>query len=283
MLCTIAGLDPSGGAGIAADLRTFAAHGGWGTAVLTAVTAQDKGGVHALWAEPPERIRAQLRAALRAAPRALKTGMLATRAALEAIADVLDEVLDGVPQDERPPLVVDPVLAAGRDGTALLEAAALAHLTPRLGPHATLLTPNLPEAAELLERIEIPPGEEREAAEALRARGWRAVLLKGGHGTGSTCRDVLAEPGGSTVFERPRVSPAATNGQGAGLHGTDLHGTGCALSAAITARLAHGETLTVACQAAGDWLHALIEQAVRDGSDRLAPRTRTLPPDGCGR
>ncbi len=274
MLCTIAGLDPTSGGGLAADLRTFAAHGGWGTAVLTAVTAQDEGGVRAVRPEDPQAIRTQLQAALAMAPGALKTGMLATRAVLEAIAGILDETWGDAAQ--RPPLVVDPVLAAGRGGIPLLEAAAIPRLAPRLGPHAALLTPNLPEAACLLGHREIAPGEEAAAAVALRAQGWAAVLLKGGHGRGGTCRDVFCEARGERVFERPRL--LGSDGRPA-----DLRGTGCALSAAIAARLGLGEPLVAAVEAAGDDLHAAIAEAARSGSTRWVFRTGTLPPDRRGR
>lgn len=249
MLCTLAGLDPTGGAGIAADLRTFAAHGGWGTAVVTAIALQDEEGVRAVHPVDPEVLRAQLQAALLAGPAALKVGMLATRELLEAAADVLDE-------HGAPPLVLDPVLAAGAGG-ALLEAEALPALSERLAPHTTVLTPNLPEAARLLGLDELAQGSEVEAAHALRELGWSAVLLKGGHGAGTTCVDRLVTATGEQAFERPRVP------------GPTLRGTGCTLASAIAANLAAGVELEEAVRAAGDWLHGEIARAHASGSTTL--------------
>lgn len=249
MLCTIAGLDPTGGAGIAADLRTFAALGGWGTAVVTAIALQDEGGVRAVHPVAPDAVRDQLRAALARYPAALKTGMLATANLLAAVADVLDAA-------EVPPLVVDPVLAAGAGG-ALLEDAALAGLAERLAPHATLLTPNLPEAARLLDRAAIAPGEERAAATALLELGWQAVLLKGGHGQGATCIDHLVGPEGAQAFSRPRLA------------GPTLRGTGCTLASAIAAHLGRGMPLADAVEGAGDWLHEQIARAHAAGARTL--------------
>ncbi len=258
VLCAIAGLDPTGGAGIAADLRAFAAHGGWGTAVVTALTLQDERGVQALRPVEAATVAAQVGTALRTQPAALKVGMLATLEVLEAVAGALDDA-------GAPPLVLDPVLAASAGGL-LLEERALPALAARLAPHTTLLTPNLPEAARLLGLGAIPEGGPLEAARALRALGWQAVLLKGGHGAGETCVDHLVEAGGEHAFSRARVP------------GPPLRGTGCTLSAAIAARLGAGEPLAAAVRGAGDWLHDLIVQASASGSGRLLP----LPPAARG-
>jgi hydroxymethylpyrimidine/phosphomethylpyrimidine kinase len=246
-LCTIAGSDPTGGAGLQADLRVFAAHGCHGSAVPTALTVQDRSGVHSVTAVDPALVRAQVDVVLAdLRPAVLKIGMLATRMNLEAVANALD--LSGAP-----PLVLDPVLAAGAGG-ALLDADAVAALAPRLAPHTTLLTPNLPEAARLLGRALIAPGQEEACAEALRAQGWRAVLLKGGHGSGDTLRDVLVTPDGAWTFSHPRIP------------GGPFHGTGCTLSSAIAARLARGESLPDAVAHATAWLQRLLRKSAALGS-----------------
>ena len=244
-LCTIAGSDPTGGAGLQGDLRTFAAHGGHGTGIVTAITVQDERGVSDLSAVDAALVRAQLDVVLTGQdrPRALKIGMLAQGATLHAVADAFD-------RHGAPPLVVDPVLSAGAGGTLLAESA-LPALTARLAPHAVLLTPNLPEAARLLGREAIGAGEEVNAAEALRALGWRSVLLKGGHGEGRTVRDVFVDPDGTQEIVHPRVA------------GGPFHGTGCALSAAIAARLGRGELLRTAIPAASGYVHRLVEHAAR--------------------
>ncbi len=243
---------------MAADLRTFAAHGGFGTAVVTALTAQDEAGVQSVEPVQPALVGAQLRSALATGPSALKTGMLATRGILEAIAEILAEGLaEGLGTEPTPPLVVDPVLVAGTGGRPLLEEEAVDLLAPRLAPYAALLTPNLPEAARLLGRSSIEAGDEPEAGRALLSRGWRAVLLKGGHGRGATAVDLLFTEDGEHGFERER------------LPGPTVHGTGCALSAAIAARLGRGEGLVEAVGGAGDWLHGRIAAALATGAGRL--------------
>lgn len=246
-LCTIAGSDPTGGAGLQGDLRTFAAHGGHGCGVVTALTAQGPEGVRRVEVVRPELVAAQLEAAIEVVrPVALKTGMLATAAVLEAVAGVFDRA---------PPaaLVVDPVLAAGAGGR-LLEPSAVALLGERLAPHAVLITPNLPEAARLLGGRALPAGEEEGAGEALLAAGWKAVLLKGGHGDGPTSVDRLFTPDGLTAFEHAR------------LPGPPVHGTGCALAAAVTARLGRGASLVEAVGGATEYVHQALRRARRLGT-----------------
>ena len=246
-LCTIAGSDPTGGAGLQADLRVFAAHGGHGTAIATAITVQDRGGVREVAPMSGALVRAQADTVLGSVrPAALKIGMLAEASILAAVADALDEF-------GAPPLVVDPVLTAGAGGSLLTEDAIDA-LRGRLARHTTLLTPNLPEAARLLGRPPIATGEEEEVTAALRAQGWSAVLLKGGHGEGPEVVDVLDAGAGVLRFARPRID------------GGPFHGTGCALSAAIAVQLGRGATLARAVEAAGDWMHALLTRAAADGS-----------------
>lgn len=250
-LCTIAGSDPTGGAGLQADLRVFAAFAGHGTAVATALTVQDQGGVRAVHAVDAAVVRAQLDLVLTGVrPVAMKTGMLASGDVLAAVADALDA-------HEVPLLVVDPVLSADLGGV-LLPDEAIDGLTERLAPHARLLTPNLPEAARMLGLERIEAGAEEDAARALRARGWQAVLLKGGHGEGREVLDLLLDDAGVHRFRHWRLS------------GGPYHGTGCALSAALTARLGRGETLSDAVEGATAYVQRLLKQAEEDGSWTLA-------------
>lgn len=223
---TIAGSDSSGGAGIQADLKTFSAFGVYGASALTALTAQNTHGVQGVHAVPAAFIVAQIDAVLGDLDvGAIKTGMLAS----SEIVEVVTKRLEASPLI---PLVVDPVMVA-TSGDALLDPAAIDILRKRLLPRAFLITPNLPEAAKLLGTIEAKSeGEMAEQARAILAFGCRAVLLKGGHGEGPEALDLLVQRDGSVVrFVRPRVATRAT------------HGTGCTLSAAITALLAGGVKL----------------------------------------
>jgi hydroxymethylpyrimidine/phosphomethylpyrimidine kinase len=243
---SIAGSDSSGGAGIQADVATFAAFGVRAATVVTALTAQDTTGVHAVVDVAPAFVAQQLDAVLDdVAVGAAKTGML-HRA---AVVDVVVERLRARPV---PALVVDPVIVA-TSGDALLEPAGVAALRERLLPLATLVTPNLHEAEAL---TGIPVGsvaEMRAAARALVALGARAALVTGGHLVGDAV-DVLYD--GSEVRElaAPRVATGRT------------HGTGCALSAAITAGLARGQPLGEAVAAAKRWITRALETAPAIGA-----------------
>jgi hydroxymethylpyrimidine/phosphomethylpyrimidine kinase len=246
-LCTIAGSDPTGGAGFQADLATFRAHGAPGYGVATALTRQDRAGVHAIEPRDPALVAGELADLLdRHDFGALKTGMLATGAIVDAVGAVFDA------RGARN-LVVDPVLAASGGGR-LLDDEGEARLAARLGPHAALLTPNLDEAAALLGRASLEDADAEGAGRLLRERGWAAVLVKGGHGRGANAVDVLVESGGVTRFESPRLS------------GPPVHGTGCALSAAIAARLARGEALADAVRGAKSYVHRLIGAAHAAGT-----------------
>ncbi|MEU5873788.1 bifunctional hydroxymethylpyrimidine kinase/phosphomethylpyrimidine kinase [Glycomyces sp. NPDC047369] len=247
---TIAGSDSGGGAGIQADLHTFAAHGVHGTSVLTAITAQNTRGVTAAEPVAEALVRAQLDAVLADFPvAAVKTGMLGGTALLEAVAEY------GA-ADRLPNLVVDPVMVT-TTGDSLYAGDPAAYLGG-LGPLATVLTPNLIEAQLLLGRAIASVEEMREAARALATYGPRAVLVKGGHlDDGSperrdTAVDVLWSDGRMLDLAAPRV---ATRND---------HGTGCTLASAIAARLALGHPLpqavagakvyvTEALKAAADW------------------------------
>lgn len=238
-LCTIAGSDPTGGAGLQGDLKTFAAHGVRGTAVVTALTVQGAGGVSRVMAVPPDLVAEQLEVVLaEVRPAALKTGMLWDGPTIRAVAGCLG-------RSYRSPLVVDPVLAASAGGD-LLQPDALAALKQALIPLATVLTPNLPEAARLLGRGAIGPRDVEAAAVALLSLGCPAVLLKGGHGEGSEAVDLLATARGVERFALPRIA------------GADPHGTGCALSAALAARLARGTPLSDAVRGAKSYVHRAL-------------------------
>ncbi len=217
---SIAGSDPSGGAGIQADLKTFAARGTYGMAALTALTAQNTQGVTGVHLVPPDFVAAQI-AAVFADIRvdAVKIGMIATAEIAEAVAEALAP-------NGRVPVVLDPVMVA-KGGASLLDPSAVAALRDRLLPRASHLTPNLPEAARLLETDVAQSREEmaRQGA-ALLALGPRAVLVKGGHLSGEDSPDVLVTATGARWFEAPRTPTANT------------HGTGCTLSAALAAEVA---------------------------------------------
>jgi len=229
---TIAGSDSSGGAGIQADLKTFSAFAVYGASVLTALTAQNTRAVHAVHAVPTAFVTAQIDAVLSDLDvRAIKTGMLANGAIVAAVADALGQRPDL-------PAIVDPVMVA-TSGDSLLDPAAIEALRHRLLPSAALLTPNLAEAARLLDAAPAMTLDEMTAqARGLRALGCRAVLIKGGHGTGDEATDVLLTDGGITVLSRPRLATTAT------------HGTGCTLSAAIAALVASGVPLIGAVERA---------------------------------
>jgi hydroxymethylpyrimidine/phosphomethylpyrimidine kinase len=243
---TIAGSDPTGGAGLQGDLKTFAAHGVVGSAVVAAITVQDRSGVRAVRAVEGEVVGGQLLAALGALrPRAVKTGMLWSAGAIRAVAAALGT--------SRAPLVVDPVLTATAGGD-LLEPGALPVLVEALLPRATVLTPNLPEAARLLGVRGIAKDEAEDAARRLRALGPSAVLLKGGHGEGPEAVDLLATANGVRRFALPRLSRGA-------------HGTGCALSAALAANLAKGLDLAAAVERAKSYVHRALAAAAALGPD----------------
>ncbi len=228
-LLTIAGSDSGGGAGIQADLKTFAAHGVYGMSVITAVTAQSTRGVTAVHEVPPAVVAAQLGAVLGdIGADAIKIGMLASRATIEAVAAGLRRHLSAA-GGPAVPVVLDPVMVA-QSGDVLLRDDAVASLLEELWPLATLVTPNLPEAARLTGLSTEEEAERWLAAERLAARG-PAVLVKGGHGAGEEVVDLLYAGGTRRRFVNRRQ------------HTTSTHGTGCTLSSAIASRLAQGAPL----------------------------------------
>lgn len=241
---TIAGSDSGGGAGIQADLKTFSALGTYGASVITALTAQNTRAVTLVEPASPAMIAAQMAAVFDDLDvRAVKLGMLGDGPAIAAVA----QGLPGRPM----PVVLDPVMVA-KSGDSLLADGAVTALRERMLPLATLLTPNLPEAARLLGCA--PARTEAEMADqaaALRAMGPRAVLMKGGHAEGPLCTDLLVTPDGITRLTAPRQATRNT------------HGTGCTLSAAIAAGLAQGMNLVAAVQLA----HRYLQGAIRAADD----------------
>ncbi len=248
---TIAGSDPSGGAGIQADLKTFTVHSVYGASVITALTAQSSLGVRGVHNVPASFVAAQL-AAIQADLNvsALKTGMLATAENVELVADGMraDRWLG-----QRPSVVIDPVMVA-TSGGLLLEPDAIALLRGSLFPVADLVTPNLAEAAHLCSR-DIATNLEEMAAQGQRILefGPRAVLVKGGHLAGPDGEehavDVLVMADGVEEFRSPRIDSPHT------------HGSGCTLSAAICANLAKGSDLVSAVRQAKAFVNAAITSA----------------------
>jgi hydroxymethylpyrimidine/phosphomethylpyrimidine kinase len=237
---TIAGSDSSGGAGIQADLKTFSALQVYGASVITALTAQNTLGVEAVHVVPPDIVGAQMRVvAADLKVGAIKIGMLATSAVIEAVAEGLQDFA-GVP------VILDPVMVAA-SGYPLLDADAVATLRSTLMPVATLITPNLAEAASLLGQP-LARNEYEMAVQALKLReaGANAVLIKGGHAEGATAVDILFEGMEPVSFEAPRAETSNT------------HGTGCSLSAAIAAEFAKGAPLAAAVKTAKAYVTGAI-------------------------
>lgn len=232
---TIAGSESGGGAGVQADLKTFSALGAYGSSVITALTAQNTQAVILVEPVSDAMIAAQIDAVFDDLDiRAVKLGMLGGPKAIAVVAQGL--------AGHKLPIVLDPVMVA-KSGDRLLASDALAALRRQLLPIATLLTPNLPEAADLLGCA--PAQDEAEMmrqGHALRELGPKAVLMKGGHGSGEVCVDLLITDAGIT---RPTAQRRATK---------NTHGTGCTLSAAIATGLAKGVGLEEAVTGAHDYL-----------------------------
>jgi hydroxymethylpyrimidine/phosphomethylpyrimidine kinase len=242
----IAGSDSGGGAGIQADLKTFAAHGVHGLSAITALTAQHTRGVTAVHVPPVRFLRAQIDACFDDfAIGAVKLGMLASAEVIHAVADALEA--------HRPAqLVVDPVMVA-TSGARLLEEDALEALRTRLLPMAGILTPNIPEAELLLGHRITDAAEADAALDALLSLGAGAVLLKGGHlEEGDEVVDRYADAGTRTAFRGPRLQ-------------VDGHGTGCTLASAIAANLCRGRGMREACSEGVDYIRDALRQGVRPG------------------
>ncbi|HEU0154309.1 MAG TPA: bifunctional hydroxymethylpyrimidine kinase/phosphomethylpyrimidine kinase [Arenimonas sp.] len=248
---TIAGSDSGGGAGIQADLKTFAAHGLHGLSAIAALTAQHTRAVTAVHVPPPDFLRAQIDACFADFHiAAVKLGMLASTEIIHGVADALEA--------HRPAhVVLDPVMVA-TSGAKLLADDALDALRTRLLPLATVVTPNIPEAELLLgRRIETDAEAEAALAQML-AEGASAVLLKGGHLPGDgEMTDRFGHGHARAVFVNPRLA----------LEG---HGTGCTLASAIAANLALGLSLREACADATDYVHGALRHAYRPGHSSVA-------------
>ena len=244
---TIAGSDSSGGAGIQADLKTFAALGVFGASVVTAVTAQNTQGVSGIHRVPSEFVTAQIDAVFSDLDvAAVKIGMVAQ-------VETIDAIVDGLARWSPRHVVLDPVMVAS-SGDRLLDRDAIEALRTKLIPRAALITPNLPEAAALLGEA----AAESEAAiesqgRQLLAMGCGAVLIKGGHGQGAESIDYLISSSGVAALAAPRIATQNT------------HGTGCSLSSALAAGLAKGEDLETAVRHAKTWISAAIAAADRLG------------------
>jgi hydroxymethylpyrimidine/phosphomethylpyrimidine kinase len=259
---TIATSDSGGGAGIQADLKAFARLGCHGMSAIVALTAQNTTAVTAVHEAPPAFARAQLDAVFDdIGVDAAKTGMLANTAIVEAVATTVAGTAIG-------PLVVDPVFVS-KHGHRLLEQDAIGALRSRILPLATLVTPNLPEAAGLAGVDVETRGDMRRAADAILALGAGAVLVKGGHLAGDRASDLLVHAGGEEWLEMERIDTRNT------------HGTGCTLSSAAAARLALGDSVPEAARAAKAFVTEAIRHALALGHgigpvDALWP----IPPGG---
>ena len=242
---TIAGSDCSGGAGIQADLKTFAALGVYGASVITALTAQNTNGVSGIHLVPADFVTAQIDAVFSDLDvKAVKIGMVAQLATIDAIAA-------GLTRWSPKHIVLDPVMVA-TSGDRLLDTDAVEALRTRLIPRASLITPNLPEATALLNE---PVASSEAAIESqgkrLLSLGCPAVLIKGGHGQGIESIDYFVGGNGIIALAAPRIA------------GKNTHGTGCSLSSAIAAGLAKGDDMETAVRNAKAWVSAAIAAADR--------------------
>ena len=240
---TIAGSDSGAGAGIQADLKTFAAHGVYGTSAVTALTAQNTVGVSAIHVAPDDIVAAQIEAVVSdLGCDAVKTGMLANSMIVEAVAAAIESM-------ELPNLVVDPVMVA-KSGDHLLDDEAVHALRWTLLRLARVVTPNIPEA-EVLAKMTIRSREEmREAARRIAMLKPGAVVIKGGHMPGPEIVDVLLEHGEFTEFTGPRIE------------GRNTHGTGCTFAAAIAAQLAKGVALKEAVGLAKEYVAGAMQPGI---------------------
>ncbi len=246
---TIAGSDPGGGAGVQADLKTFAALGVYGYSAITAVIAQNSAAVTRVAPVDPAMVAAQIGTlAAERPPDAIKAGALGTAAIVQSVADSITQLAPA-------PLVVDPVLVS-TSGARLLDRAGERALRERLFPLARIVTPNLAEAQALTGVEGSNAAAIREMARALHAAGARAVLIKGGHlNSPSEANDLLYDGRGFAVLRAERIA------------GGGAHGLGCALSAAIAAYLAQGMELAEAVRGAKQYVGAALRASFKLGAD----------------
>lgn len=240
---TIAGTDPTGGAGLQADTKTFAALDVYGASVITALLAQNTTGVQEVLDIPPAFVRRQIDSVFDdLSVDAVKIGMLSVPAVIEAVAE-------GLAAHDAKNVVLDPVMVAA-SGDTLLRPEAVETLRDVLVPRALVITPNLPEAAKLLgEEMAGSEEEMRAQGERLLAFGPKAALVKGGHGSGAESVDILVTPEGALRLAAPRFPTKNT------------HGTGCTLSSAIAAGLAKGMDLQASVAAAKEYLTGALKAA----------------------
>ena len=238
---TIAGSDSGGGAGIQADLKTFAALGVYGTSVLTAITAQNTIGVTAVHEVPADVVAAQFDAVFSdIGPTAVKTGMLASSSIIECVVSQLE-------RHSVPWLVVDPVMVA-KSGDSLLRDGAIETMRLRLVPQASVITPNIPEAEALTGSRITTEAEVRRAAEKIFAMGAKTVVVKGGHREGPAT-DLYYDGSSFREFSAPRIDTANT------------HGTGCTFASAIAAGLARNMSVLDAVALAKDYVTEAIRRS----------------------
>lgn len=243
---TIAGSDCSGGAGLQADLKTFAAHGHFGMSVVVSVVAENTHEVRSVFDMSPVAIRDQIDCVMTdIPPDAIKVGMLSSNECMLAVAD-------GLAAYHTANVVVDPVMIA-KHGAALMQSDALATFRSRIYPLASLLTPNIPEAETLLERNIHDVEDMKDAAKALAEAAQSAVLVKGGHFDGEPL-DVLFDGSNITTYTTQRI------------HTKNTHGTGCTLSSAIASQLAHGVPMAKAVHAAKAYVTTAIRHAMDLGA-----------------
>jgi hydroxymethylpyrimidine/phosphomethylpyrimidine kinase len=237
---TIAGSDSGGGAGIEADIKTISALGAYACTAITAVTAQNTLGVNAVHMLPADFVALSIKTVLSdIGADAMKLGMLANEEIIRAVAASLPDSV---------PVVLDPVMVA-TSGAVLLPEEAIDALRAELLPRATIVTPNLPEAAKLTGLAVESEAERIAAGQALLAMGAKAALIKGGHGTGDVLTDYLVTPEGVEAISLPRLRTAST------------HGTGCTLASAIATGLAQGMMLSDSVHRARRYLQEAIRTA----------------------
>ena len=239
----IAGSDPSGGAGIQADIKTVTALGGYAATAITSLTIQNTKGVSAVHPVSPDIVDAQINAVMDdIGSDAIKIGMIGEVSLVESLAATLSQV------SKDAPIILDPVLAA-TSGDALARDGVAAKIIQLLAPLANLVTPNLNEAALLTDVSPIDTDSMIAAGEKLLSLGVKAALIKGGHTAGASITDVLVTEGGAELFEHARIESTST------------HGTGCTLASAIATKIAQGASLSQAVASAIDYVQKAIETA----------------------
>jgi hydroxymethylpyrimidine/phosphomethylpyrimidine kinase len=277
VVLTIAGFDPSSGAGVTADIKTIAAHDCYGTACITALTVQSTMGVRRVEAVSAEFVQQSLQELLSdIPPAAIRIGMLGSGQVAEVVADFLVQLRSGVAA-QTPAVVLDPILRSS-SGAELLDASGREVLVSRLLPVSTVVTPNLQEVADLAGVKVCTPDDMKEAAQRLHRLGAQAVVVKGGHLPGESALDLLSisrqkssVPGLPVAISPLGIAPAAGYAtpsspeiwefSGPKLESQSTHGTGCAFATALACNLALGRSLQASVSAAKDYVAAAIAHA----------------------